>query len=171
MTRLRDAVRRRRRERSEGGEPPACRVCGRTLEDGRLYDVRGSHGRCAIALHGIPCRICPAGGHPRRWAEPGFEGALADALLADPRVPRARTKAFGRPRCHACGRRLKATAGERATVFAELTLGSATFTVELAGPAVTCDRCGTAQLSGERALAGELSEAFRRAIARSRLET
>lgn len=163
--------RRRRRARGERPGPPTCARCARPLELGRLYDVRGWAGDCSVALHGLPCLMCPDKTHSKRWAEPDYGSKLRDALLRGDSAPVARPRGLRRARCTACGRRLRRSPAARGTVSAELRVAGAEFTVEIAAPLVSCARCGAEQVPPSRDLQRRLAEALDRALARAGLTT
>lgn len=132
--------------------------------------MRGWAGECSIALHSLPCLICPIDGHPKRWIEPDFDRRLRRALFREGRAPVARPRRLQRPRCVGCGRRLRATRPERGTETAEMRVADHEFTVEIAAPLVTCPRCGAAQVPPDRDVQSRLGEALDHALARAGLE-
>lgn len=146
-----------------------CAVCERPLEDGRLYELRGTSGATYVVLRGVPCLLCPTDRHPRRLWTNDFPTKLAEAVLRGDSLPIARTRRFRGLGCHACGRRL----GERLfppdPVRGEVTVDAAEFTVEISAPQTRCDRCGAVQVRADARVSLQITEALETALERGGL--
>lgn len=145
----------------------ACPLCSRPLEDGLLYELRGSSDDCVVVLRGLPCRVCPVEAHPKRFVGPEFGSGLLDELFWRAGGPIARYRTFRPPACRECGRGLGRTRGAPGTVSSDIRIGEAWFTIEITAPIVECERCAARQVRPDRQTANAITEAitvaFRRA--------
>lgn len=151
-------------------ERPTCPDCSRPLEDGLLYELRGSREGCAVVLRGVPCLVCPDEAHPKRFASPEFGSGLLDALFWRAGGPIARYRTFRRPACQRCERPLGKKAGTPGTVSGELRVEEARLTIDITGPVVECERCAARQIRLDRQTADAITDAIATAFERAGLE-
>lgn len=156
------------RERGRRPQVP-CEVCGRPLEDGRLYELRGSAGGTIVIMRGVPCMLCREDRHPRRFWTNDFAAKLDRAVLSGDTLPLARTRRFRSLGCRSCGRKLGSGTRPPDAVAGDVTVDGASFTVDVSAPLTRCDRCGEVQIRADPRVRLQITQALHAALERGGL--
>jgi len=133
-----------------------CTECGTPLMPCSWPEARGQSGEFVMTLRDVPLLRCAAdASHTMVIDDSDFSVALADAVQCS-ELAVARLGSLNSVNCCSCTLGLDGTALGNLTTRANVDVGGlGAIDVELTGPAMTCEACGTKQV---RATYGEYDD-------------
>ncbi|MDX1395942.1 MAG: hypothetical protein R3195_16285 [Gemmatimonadota bacterium] len=154
--------------RVRGERPPVpCPECGRTMEDARLYELRGRAGELLLTLRSVPCHVCPDDRHPRVASSNDFRSKVLESLLRGT-FPASRVRRLGRRVCFECGKRFREGPAVEGGIEDTVRVDGAAMTVSMVAPVIECPRCGRRQVQMTKPVAERVGAALDGALAKGR---